>query len=97
MIVSPRDDRLEDRAERMGRPVGPVNARDIGDMMVSAVQGGTGTAVQIPGYRIGGKTEPRRPASRGRTRRGSSHSPASRASGRRSRSPSQRAPELTAA
>ena len=40
----------------MDRPVGPVNARDIANMMVSAVQGGTGTAAQISGYRIGGKT-----------------------------------------
>src|SRR4029078_7394675 len=41
--------------ERMDRPAGPVNARDIANMMVSAVQGGTGTAAQISGYRIGGK------------------------------------------
>jgi len=42
--------------ERLSRPVGPVNARDIAEMMVSVVQGGTGTAAQIPGYRVGGKT-----------------------------------------
>jgi penicillin-binding protein A len=42
--------------ERLSRPVGPVNAHDIADMMISVVQGGTGTAAQISGYRIGGKT-----------------------------------------
>ncbi len=56
-IVSPRGTTVSKTTpERMDRPVGPVNARDIADMMVSAVQGGTGTAAQIPGYRIGGKT-----------------------------------------
>ena len=56
-IVSPRGTTVSrTEPERLDRPVGPVNARDIGDMMVSAVQGGTGTAAQIPGYRIGGKT-----------------------------------------
>src|SRR5262245_59315053 len=42
--------------ERLGRALGPVNARDLSDMMVRVVQGGTGTRAQIPGYRIGGKT-----------------------------------------
>jgi peptidoglycan glycosyltransferase len=42
--------------ERLDRAVGPVNARDIQEMMVSAVEGGTGTAAQITGYRVGGKT-----------------------------------------
>jgi penicillin-binding protein A len=42
--------------ERLDRAVGPVNARDIQEMMVSAVEGGTGTAAQIQGYRVGGKT-----------------------------------------
>jgi peptidoglycan glycosyltransferase len=56
-IVSPRGTTVSKTApERMDRPVGPVNARDIANMMVSAVQGGTGTAAQISGYRIGGKT-----------------------------------------
>lgn len=56
-IVSPRGTTVsKTEPERMDRPVGPVNARDIADMMVSAVQGGTGTAAQISGYRIGGKT-----------------------------------------
>ena len=56
-IVNPQGktvDRTE--RERMDRAVGPVNAREIQDMMVSAVQGGTGTAAQIAGYRVGGKT-----------------------------------------
>ena len=56
-IVSPRGTTVsKTEPERMDRPVGPVNARDIANMMVSAVQGGTGTAAQISGYRIGGKT-----------------------------------------
>ena len=56
-IVSPRGTTVsKTEPERMGRPVGPVNARDIANMMVSAVQGGTGTAAQIAGYRVGGKT-----------------------------------------
>jgi penicillin-binding protein A len=42
--------------ERLDRAVGPVNARHIQEMMVSAVEGGTGTAAQIQGYRVGGKT-----------------------------------------
>ena len=56
-IVSPRGTTVSrTEPERLSRPVGPVNARDIANMMVSAVQGGTGTAAQIAGYRIGGKT-----------------------------------------
>jgi len=56
-VVSPQGKTVA-RTERepLGRAVGPVNARDIADMMVSAVEGGTGTAAQISGYRIGGKT-----------------------------------------
>ena len=56
-IVSPRGTTVsKTEPERMGPPCRPVNARDIANMMVSAVQGGTGTAAQISGYRIGGKT-----------------------------------------
>lgn len=56
-IVS-REGKTVERTEReqLGRAVGPVNARDIGEMMVSAVEGGTGTAARISGFRIGGKT-----------------------------------------
>ena len=56
-ILSPQGKTLSrTRRERLDRAVGPVNARDIQDMMVRAVQAGTGTAAQIPGFRIGGKT-----------------------------------------
>ncbi|HEY6076653.1 MAG TPA: penicillin-binding protein 2, partial [Gaiella sp.] len=56
-VLSPRGNTLSrTRPERLSRAVGPVNARDISDMMVRAVQAGTGTAAQIPGFRVGGKT-----------------------------------------
>jgi penicillin-binding protein A len=56
-IVSPKGTTVsKTEPERLSRPVGPVNAHDIADMMISVVQGGTGTAAQISGYRVGGKT-----------------------------------------
>jgi peptidoglycan glycosyltransferase len=56
-IVSPQGKTVSrTRRERMSRAVGPVHAKEIEDMMVSVVQAGTGTAAQIPGYRVGGKT-----------------------------------------
>ena len=56
-VVSPRGNTVSrTRQERLDRAVGPVNARDIGNMMVRAVEAGTGTAARIPGYRVGGKT-----------------------------------------
>ncbi len=56
-FVSPKGT-TADRVERvqLRRAVGPVNARDIGAMMVRAVEAGTGTSARISGYRIGGKT-----------------------------------------
>jgi peptidoglycan glycosyltransferase len=56
-VVSPQGKTVaRTRHERLSRAVGPVHAKQIEDMMVSVVQAGTGTAAQIPGYRIGGKT-----------------------------------------
>jgi peptidoglycan glycosyltransferase len=56
-LVSPKGLTVDrTRPERLDRAVGPVDARDVQDRMVRAVQSGTGTAAQIPGYRIGGKT-----------------------------------------
>jgi peptidoglycan glycosyltransferase len=56
-IVTPNGKtREKTRPERIRRAVSPVTARDVGDMMVRAVQAGTGTAAQISGLRIGGKT-----------------------------------------
>ncbi|HJX75213.1 MAG TPA: penicillin-binding protein 2, partial [Gaiella sp.] len=56
-VVSPQGKTVaRTRRERLSRAVGPVHAKQIEDMMVSVVQAGTGTAAQIPGYRIGGKT-----------------------------------------
>jgi peptidoglycan glycosyltransferase len=56
-IVSPKGKTVSrTRRERLSRAVGPVHAKEIQDMMISVVQAGTGTAAQIPGYRVGGKT-----------------------------------------
>jgi penicillin-binding protein A len=56
-VVNPQGNTVaRTERERLDRAFGPVNARDIQDLMVNAVQGGTGTAAQIPGYRVGGKT-----------------------------------------
>jgi peptidoglycan glycosyltransferase len=56
-VVSPNGKTLDrTRPERVGRAASPVAARDIGEMMVRAVQGGTGTAAQLAGLRVGGKT-----------------------------------------
>jgi penicillin-binding protein A len=56
-VVSPQGKTVSrTRPERLDRAVGPVHAKQLEDMMVSVVQAGTGTAAQIPGFRVGGKT-----------------------------------------
>jgi peptidoglycan glycosyltransferase len=42
--------------EQLRRPVTEPVARDLQDMMVSAVENGTGTSARINGFRVGGKT-----------------------------------------
>jgi peptidoglycan glycosyltransferase len=42
--------------EEFSRPLSPDNAAALTDMMVSVVQSGTGTAAQIPGVEVAGKT-----------------------------------------
>jgi peptidoglycan glycosyltransferase len=44
------------KPEVVERAVKPTTARDIQEMMVRAVAAGTGTAAQVAGYRVGGKT-----------------------------------------
>ena len=56
-IVSPdRDVILETRRERLSRPVEPATAAAVSEMMVRAVEAGTGTSARISGVRVGGKT-----------------------------------------
>ncbi|MGN6430955.1 MAG: peptidoglycan D,D-transpeptidase FtsI family protein [Gaiellaceae bacterium] len=42
--------------KKLGRVMSPTTAHEINSMMVSAVQSGTGTAAQIPGILVAGKT-----------------------------------------
>jgi peptidoglycan glycosyltransferase len=44
------------RPEQLGRPIKRQTADELTHMMELAVQGGTGTAAQIPGTRVAGKT-----------------------------------------
>jgi peptidoglycan glycosyltransferase len=42
--------------EVMGSPISPQTAAELRDMMVTVVENGTGTAAQIPGIKVAGKT-----------------------------------------
>lgn len=56
-IVSPKGKTLvRTRPTKMPRAISPTTALEIGEMMVMAVEAGTGTSAQISGLRIGGKT-----------------------------------------
>jgi peptidoglycan glycosyltransferase len=44
------------RASTLGRAIKPETAAELNQMMVSVVQAGTGTAAQIPGVQVAGKT-----------------------------------------
>ena len=56
-IVSPdREPVVETRRHRIRRAVEPATAAAVGEMMVRAVEAGTGTSARISGLRVGGKT-----------------------------------------
>ena len=42
--------------KELGRPIKPETAAEVTKMMESVVTGGTGTAAQIPGVNVAGKT-----------------------------------------
>lgn len=56
-VVSPGGNRITHlRPEELGRPIKRQTADELTHMMELAVTGGTGTAAQIPGIRVAGKT-----------------------------------------
>ena len=56
-IVGPDGSIVKDtKSEMLGRAIKPKTAAELNAMMVSVVQGGTGTAAQIPGVLVAGKT-----------------------------------------
>jgi len=56
-IVGPDGSIIRDtKSSNLGRAIKPQTAAELTQMMVSVVQGGTGTAAQIPGVQVAGKT-----------------------------------------
>ncbi|HEV7133932.1 MAG TPA: penicillin-binding protein 2 [Gaiellaceae bacterium] len=56
-VVGPDGSTIRDtKPGNLGRAIKPQTAADLTAMMVSVVQGGTGTAAQIPGIQVAGKT-----------------------------------------
>lgn len=56
-IVAPDGSTVRDtKPGNLGRAIKPQTAADLTQMMVAAVQAGTGTAAQIPGVQVAGKT-----------------------------------------
>ena len=56
-IVGPDGSIVKDtKSDTLGRAISPKTAAELNAMMVSVVQGGTGTAAQIPGVLVAGKT-----------------------------------------
>jgi peptidoglycan glycosyltransferase len=56
-VVSPQGKTIvRAKPQKLARVMGPNIAREINTMMQSVVTGGTGTAAQIPGVAVAGKT-----------------------------------------
>jgi len=56
-VVGPDGSIVKDtRSEMLGRAIKPHTAAELNQMMQLVVQGGTGTAAQIPGVKVAGKT-----------------------------------------
>jgi peptidoglycan glycosyltransferase len=56
-IVAPDGSTVrETHPGNLGRAIKPETAAELNQMMVAVVQGGTGTAAQIPGIQVAGKT-----------------------------------------
>jgi len=56
-VIAPDGSTVRDtKPGNLGRAIKPQTAAELTQMMVAAVQGGTGTAAQIPGVQVAGKT-----------------------------------------